>query len=587
MKAVHSREHLQKIFSSFRPGPEIFQLIINYSRNSKIKLEIPHTLMYLPSQSFPVYLSTQPNGYIAIDNSKYSIGKFFEAIESIPINEKFPKYIHIAMNERFRLCHDEHEARRVFEECPHFSHRLHNYIEPVSKHASKLRVHWKLFKHPIAYILTNNLPALAHQAKIRHIKSSSGTLPELNHHKSQSSSDFKGTLRTVLNISKLINKKDDSVNPKRLIVDFTGSSESSVIIANRYLPELKDIINTIVKIVNTVFFHSPSKVQEVLIDFVKSPDKKWVVTACKGHKLDGDPKYLELKKPIEEPQSETFLQRKPSIMLCESVTEESLKSDASLETSKEDEKNEIERAVYRIQCVAAERKKIQTKEVGKLNKDTYYELRQCDDKGRVPRLMIGILPHKIENPITFFIEKSKDPPVKPTRHKDRAQNLHWVGNGVIPPAEYVKVSSKHINEVSKMYNKHRYEAHVGRIYLSSKKKISIILKDKEKEIKNAVEDFLMSMKKEWHFSMLFENRSHQEICSIGSRIVYSLNPPSELNMREELRNVHKRYKIIRKDFNDFVENLDYCIRAKAGIMEDQADIILERLRSFEKDILMD
>lgn len=587
MKTVLSREYLQKLFLSFRSGPEIFHLIINYGKNNKIKLEIPNTLIYLPSLSFPVYLSTQTNGFVAIDSSKSSIDNFFDIIEAIPNKDSFPKYIHIAMNERIRICYNEIEARRIFEDCPHFSHRLHNYIQPTSKYASKLRVHWKLFKQPKAYIITNNLSAKIHHLKKTQTKSSSSSLPELKRFNSRPSAELNSTLRNILDISKLVSQKDESLNLKRLIVQFSGTSDNSLIISNRYLPELQEILSTLVKIVNTAFFHNANKIHEIIFDFIKNPEKKWVIVSCKGHKLFGDPKYLEQKKTVEEPQNESFLQRKPSIVLCESVTEESLKSDASLESSKEEEKSEIDRAAYRIKCIAAEKHEIMPNEIGELTKNTYLELKQCDDKGRVPHLMIGILPHKIDNPITYFIEKSKDPPVKPTKHKDRAKNLHWVGREHISPPEYVNVASKHINKVAKVYNKHRYEAHIGRIYLSSKKKISLILHEKEKEIQAAIEDFLMNMKIDWHFSMLFENRSHQEIRAISSRIIYTLNPPSELNMREELRNVHKPMKIIRKDFTDFVESLVGKIRVKAGIPDVECDIILERIKSFEKDILMD
>lgn len=595
----HSIEDLKKLTKSFIPSPSIYELLISYSKLHSVKLLIPDTLLYLPSLCFPVFLRTLPNGVVSIDSSKSSVDNFFREKQNNP-QKLVPKYIHIAMNERIKLCYNNSEARNVFEDCPHFSHRLHRYTQSSGTHTTKIRVHWKAYKPSTTYVISNKIPiSWTKDAKPNH-KNSTNIEKSLFKQKFQNVSlpllSRPASIQKlrVQNRSQIENTKfgiylDDIKHEDytKFFVQVKGNADNNITMTNRYYPELQESFKIISSIYSTLIMKKFNSLEELLIDFTKSIENKWVLLSCKGYKARDVKNVVIGKKKIQEKQkdlaNDSFYSRKHSVIMCESVSEESLMSDAS--SVSDNEESMIEKAARRFDELASHMDREQCEQLESNSSNDYLMLKQSDDIGRIPHLMIGIMPHKVGNSITYFIEKSKEPPVKPTKHKNRAKNLHWAGLDKISPEKYAGLASKNISNVSKIYNQYRYQGAVGREYLITKSKITEILQVKGLIIVKAVEDFFMDVKKNEHYSIFFDNRTESEIKYLSTRIVESLNPISELNLRESLRFTHKRLGITKIAFENFVNDLVDFIKTKTELQSSQADSIAQRLRSLEKEIV--
>jgi hypothetical protein len=88
-----------------------------------------------------------------------------------------------------------------------------------------------------------------------------------------------------------------------------------------------------------------------------------------------------------------------------------------------------------------------------------------------------------------------------------------------------------------------------------------------------------------HYSIFFDTKSMQDLKYISSRLSKSLNPESELKTREEIRLIHKKLNISYADFCEFVNGLVNDIRTIAQLHDWQVDVISDRLKSFEKEIV--
>lgn len=566
------KDYIAKLLKSFRTGPEIFQLLIKYGKTHKIQLNIPDTLIYLPSISFPAFLMTMPDGTVRIDVSRSSVKNFFAIRTKSAKESGVPEYIHIAMNERIKLCYDDSEAKAVFEDCPHFTHRLHKYIKPYGHCINKLRVHWKLYKPPVAYIVSNDKDFRSNTPD------SNTTLPALS--KVISVQDTSIPSISVIDSSNSKSQETIKKDLNKFIVRV--SSTSYITISNRYLYELQDSFKAIVNVFNTIYFRNPNKLEEAFFDFIRSSEKKWVLIACKGHRVKGDSIKI-IPDVIEKPFIEDFFSRKASVMKCDSVLEESLKSDLSLVSDTED--NRIEKVAQQLQFRSQSNAKSEIKLEILDNSKNYLEYKQADKLGRIPHLMIGVKPQNFSNSLTYFIENSKDPPLKLSKHKDRAKNLYWVGPEKISPEKYFSMASKCLNNIEKTYNKYRKEAAVGRLYLIKKKKINDIITKNSKEIKKIFENCVTSLSHNKKFSNFFENKTEQDMCRIASRIIYYLNPISELAAKTQLKNAHKGLGITKEDFSDFVEKITADIKNESKLEDNNIEIILDRIKSFEDDIV--
>lgn len=136
-------ENLHNLLKNCRGGPDLYTLFFRGCNSFGINVKIPETLLYISSHNSPIFLHNHPNGPIVADSSEKALERFFDKVESYPLNLKraSPRYIHIAMNENIYLCYSSEEAKKHFEECPHYTHRIQRYIPPHTNYVSKVRIH--------------------------------------------------------------------------------------------------------------------------------------------------------------------------------------------------------------------------------------------------------------------------------------------------------------------------------------------------------------------------------------------------------------------------------------------------------------
>lgn len=574
MRILHLKESMKRVFLSFRQGPEIFNLLVMYLKTNRLKLCIPDSLVYLPAYAYPAFLSTTADGFVEMNLSKSSIDLFFEKCEHGILEQ--PKFIHIAMNQRIKLCYSKAEARKAFEDCPHFTHRLHRWIPFTYQHASKLRVHWKLSKPPSAYILTNKL-----QSSPKFHSKSKSSLPSIKPLKNQEKPILKH--KNALNTEnfKFIGDSQ-SIEMKKFLVQFSSSSNLNITQTTRYMQELQETFNSLVKLMHSVYFRNPNKLQELLLDFLKSGNK-WVLISCKGHKIKGDQEVTSLRKVEIERSFNNSMMRGPSAMAFESVTEESLKSDESFD-SFEEENEEIERTAKRIEYMAIEMQRKHGKIEG-LNTQSYLDLRQSDNLGRIPYIMIGLLPHKIENPLSYFIEKDNRPPIKQNNLKYKTKELSVLGNKKNKQDTYGKITSKCLSNIAKVYNKHRQEALIGRKNLLDKNILEKIFNESEKELQDILK--LVFTKKKLNFSHYFEHKTDEHLNFICKNMLDCFVIPNEYAVKKKVRSIHSNLNISEAEFEECLNEFEGNVRAKDILSNDEVKALVDKFISFKNDVVSD
>ena len=569
MRDLHLKESMKRVFMSFRKGPEIFDLLIVYLKTKRLKLSIPDTLVYLAANAYPAFLSTAADGFVEMNLSKSSVDLFFEKLDHDVLKQ--PKFIHIAMNQRIRLCYSKSEARKAFEDCPHFSHRLHRWIPFTYQHASKLRVNWKISKPPSAYILTNKLQLSTKS----HCKSKS-SLPLLKPLKPQG----KPTLKHKNSENFQIIGESQSLETKKFLVQFSGTSNLNITQTTRFMQELQETFYSLAKLMSSAYFRNPNKLQELLLDFVKSGNG-WVLISCKGHKIKGDQELVNLRKVEIERSFNNSMMRGPSAMGFESVTEESLKSDESFD-SFEEENEEIERTAKRIEYMAIEMHRKHGKIEG-LNTQSYLDLRQSDNLGHLPHIMIGLLPHKIENPLSYFIEKDKRPPVKTINLKYKAKELSMLGSEKSNNDTYGRISSKCLSNITKVYNKHRQEALIGRKNMLNKSRLEVIFNESAKDLQDILKQVFG--KKNSNFSHYFENKTDEHLSFICKNMLDCFVVPNEYIVKKKVRNIHCNLNISEAEFDECLKEFEDSVRAKALISSNEVLALVEKFVSFKNDVV--
>lgn len=588
LRNLHFKESIQRVFRTFRQGPEIFNLLVVYLKTNKMKLNIPDSLVYLPSLPYPAYLFNGDDGFLQMDLSKNSVDNFFG--KEFGVDCQQPQFIHITMSQRIKLCYSKSEARSTFEDCPHFSHRIHRWIPFTYHYASKLRVHWKKLKPPCAYILQNKIPIFQ-----KSNQSSKPFFPIINPPKEHKKPvlEHKNALDAIKlkNLRETSNSNDNypsknnqssienqPIEMKKLLVQFSGTLNLSITQTTRYMQELQETFNSIVKLMNSVYFKNPNKLQELLLDFLKFGDK-WILVACKGHKVKGDQDIKSLKKIELERSFNNSMMRGPSAMAFESVTEESLKSDESFD-SLEEENEEIERTAKRIEFMAVEMNKKHGK-IGDLNTQNYLEHRQSDSLGHLPYIMIGLLPHKIENPMTYFIEKEKIPPNLPNKPKSKEKPPYWVGNETISSDTYGKLTSKCLNNIIKVYNKHKQEAYIGRKNLHNKKVLIEVFQESGKLLQDSLTS-VISQKKQ-SYSHYFEHKTEQDLPFISKNLLDCLFAINEYSVKKKVRNIHSNLNITGSEFDNFLKEFE--IKLRDHLKKDQVQALIEKFVSFKNDVI--
>lgn len=325
-RSLEKAEKLQGILKSCKAGPDIFVVLSGYCIMTKVFLKIPETLLYISASNSAVFLCNHKYGYIVVDTSKQAMDRFFETTKSVSINTKYkvPIYIHIAMDAKIKLCFNRYDAQEVFENCPHYAHRLQRYIYPSTNLASKIRVYWSKNKIDTICSLTNQIPFEKLETResldFRHIKkerqvnkastftnkilasSFSISLPyrplysrkikkSMSHTPSQtlvavSVPKEKQLIMNKTNNDILIGKRtqfypnnspssntscaiDEENEIEKYVIKYTDLARLKIIITHYPIQELNSIFRNLIEIVNNSALKKSNGLSELFVDFIK------------------------------------------------------------------------------------------------------------------------------------------------------------------------------------------------------------------------------------------------------------------------------------------------------------------------------
>ena len=140
---------------SYEAGPDIYKLL--YTR-SPVRMQIPDSLVYFPSERISVYMFTDSRGVVNCKRGAEGVEEFFCKGDQL---KTAPRYIHLVMNGKVDICYSSTEARKVYEQCPYYEHKLQIFIPPATSHVSKVRVSVKSRVVSKIYTLTAKNPIFA------------------------------------------------------------------------------------------------------------------------------------------------------------------------------------------------------------------------------------------------------------------------------------------------------------------------------------------------------------------------------------------------------------------------------------------
>ncbi|CAG9335254.1 unnamed protein product [Blepharisma stoltei] len=507
-------ESVHDILLQYSKGPQIYSLLANLCASYKIPLNIPETLLFISSIQYPIFLHTN-KGYINCEISKNSLDLFFaKTVENLNDNKSYPKYIHTAMNDRERLCFSIQEAKDLFANCPHYTHRLQKYITPSTNFASKIRVHWtSANKMPKMYSISNTTPIINRQNyESRILPLSKSQKSEINKKLKTSltlSTPFRPILRSktrqpsIINKNKSPEKNFEEINSsffpetrkthKRYfsLGDFTVEDSNkqseetdfskftakienyekvNVVASSQPISEINNQLKTIASLINTFMIKKQNCLEELLVDFIKDSKGNFLFLACKRYKIKGEKsnenfplKKLPSKHNIQIPFPEIFISENQSPEKDQEIDENLYKT--RMMAHKEQIAIEKTQLLIEKQSSELEIKKslnVSFAEISEKNKEDYLIQRKSDKNGKIPYNIIGIMPHNKNNQLISFIEKQKEPALKPLRHKERSKNLFWIGSHQISPMKYTEIMSKSIDKIAKNFDKRKRAAEEGR-----------------------------------------------------------------------------------------------------------------------------
>ncbi|CAG9322990.1 unnamed protein product [Blepharisma stoltei] len=652
-KAVKETEQIQNLLKNCRDGPEIYLLLANCCHNFGVDVKIPETLLYISSQRLPIFLYNHPTGPIVSEQSSKAIDRFFEKSEgNIAISKyKVPKYIHFAMNDKIRVCYTAEEARKLFEECPHYYHRLQRFIPPISNYASKVRVHW-VYKKPqtiysmsninpieqnyiyprqnysrktqsrsnkeIPYSYTSNLQSSSFSVSLPYKSIFNGGLkPHTTPMKKRShlagsksqiylNEDFLTQSYFLENHTKETDKnpfqgqnpeEDNQFEYQKFVVQYSLPGTYRVIISHQTIPELSKALSLLCFIINNFYLKKVNNLQELFTDFIRDQNNNWILLSCKGHKIKGDSKAaIKKRKSLPKVKNER-IKTIPKIKLNLSTHKINLEEEGEeiLEENRHPPEKTRQEDYY-VDKLAKEFEdqanllEIHPKLNFNLNQSSeenlkfYLAQRRSDSLGRIPYNMIGISPNKPDNPITNFVETKIDPPVKPARNKDRFRNLSFVGLEKAEGLKYIDIASKHIDDISKTFDKRAKAAHEGRSRITNVFLLREFMKSWGSVADKLIKESVIRLHRHPTLSMFFENRNDQEMDALYKGLTHCLKPNLEIGMRSKLKRTHQPFNITQNEFNAFIENISDTFKS-SNFDDKDVNIILDRLRIFEKDIV--
>ncbi|CAG9322931.1 unnamed protein product [Blepharisma stoltei] len=530
-KHLSSSENIHEILLQYSKGPQIYSLLANLCTSYKIPLNIPETLLFISSIQYPIFLYTN-KGYVYSEISDNSIDSFFDKVENISHNyhgnQNYPIFIHIAMNDRVRLCFSKSEARELFMNCPHYTHRLQRFIPPSTNFASKIRVHWTSGnKTSKMFFMSNTTQIVLKQykskippppvGKIRKPLIISHTYSEKLLETSVSlSMPFKAIRRNIsktrqssphsmifkdsdnspdetntsffpkvrkshkrvfsvgdFSTNNIIDQNPQEIDSSKFIVKSDNYSQVNVVISSQPIPEINHELKTITSLINTFILKKQNYLDELLIDFIKDSKEKFVFLSCKRYKVKGE-QPREIFSTKKDSSKSNFKVAFPDIVINNISEQTTPGRDREMEEKLQKarmtahkEAISIDQTQSMIEQKSSEMEikrdvNLSLEEISELNKDNYLVQRKSDKLGRIPYNIIGIMPHNKTNQLISFIEKQKEPALKPLRHKERSKNLFWIGSDQISPIKYTEIMSKSIDKIAKHFDKRKKQAEEGK-----------------------------------------------------------------------------------------------------------------------------
>lgn len=241
------------------------------------------------------------------------------------------------------------------------------------------------------------------------------------------------TLPSVYMSNDIIEKPNIETDFSRYIVRYTNFNQTSVISSSQPISGINDELKSLAVLINSFLLKKSNCLEELLVDFVKDPKENFIFIACKRFKIKGEQPH-EMSPIKKEASRNTNHMPFPDIVI--SVAEKQSpfgeeKYETDLKKSrvsgfKEEMKIDKAQNLLEQQVSDMEIKKdiiVSIKDIRDVNKESYLQQKRSDKHGRIPYNIIGIMPHAKNNQLISFIEKQKEPTLKPLRHKERSKNL--------------------------------------------------------------------------------------------------------------------------------------------------------------------
>ena len=402
----------------------------------------------------------------------------------------------------------------------------------------------------------------------------------------------------------IISDSNDKLGKERIkelnnkfIVHYSNMNDCNVISSSQQIPEVTIILRQVSDIISHKFLKKPNSIEDLVVDIMKDTKGKWIFLASKGYKLRGDknlPRSSSFHKIIKRQKSIYFMdiaeqyRQEDLAQYNISVSKEYNYKDQGIRytsTNQEAKKVQLVRHLEeKAKNMEAHPVYIDKKQMLQRNVETYLKCKNVDKQGRIPFKMIGMTHYPNETKLITFYETSKEPPLKPTRHKDRIKNLSWT-DGTFNSYSMVNMTCNHIDKIARQYDS-RLKSAIDCKDENNKNMILLNLLAEQKDRWNRVPSILADKLYCNHsLAALFENKNRDEIENIFRLGLFTcLHPGKSVGIRTRIRKSHYPMKISQENFEEFVrvfkESLHFVFTD-----EDAIELAITRIRRFEADIV--
>jgi hypothetical protein len=299
---------------SYWKTPDFYSALESAATRSSVKLRIPETLLKLNSRGS--LLTTDHYGIVQVDRSLDAEQQFFAMVHSRQKeittlkSKRLPYYVHTHGN-TVKLTMSASHAAEMSRSSGKELHMLQRYVPPQSSKVSKLRVHWRKDGNPLSYIVISkqdlyqsgdidplvrkepyslyamSLPSSALSSlnvSIRTDKPGSSSTTHLQNLNTSSTSQLR---------SRSVPRRIGQVRPaKQEVRSIPEDGMSAWLVHSSDLKtasilENKSLASHVLGILSTVRrvaeqYLLKGQFNELLVDFMKDTDGRWMFLACKG-----------------------------------------------------------------------------------------------------------------------------------------------------------------------------------------------------------------------------------------------------------------------------------------------------------------